>query len=79
VEKALNADAAFASGNLIAQVTGCELSVARQVMERLPTIIPCSLYRHQARHLIRQLGRARVHSRLAESASPDLEENHKPP
>jgi len=37
------------------------------------------LYRHQARHLIRQLGRARVHSRLAEPASPDLEENHKPP
>lgn len=64
VEKALNADAVFAGGNLIAQIAGCELSVARQVMERLPTIIPGSLYRHQARHLIRQLGRARVHSRL---------------
>lgn len=65
VEKALNADAAFAGGNLIAQIVGCELSEARQVMEQLPTFIPRSLYRHQARHLIRQLGRARVHGRLA--------------
>lgn len=65
VEKALNADAAFAGGNLIAQIVGCELSEARQVMEQLPTFIPRLLYRHQARHLIRQLGRVRVHGRLA--------------
>ncbi len=71
VEKALNADAAFVGGNLIAQIAGCELSVARQVMERLPTIIPCLLYPHQARHLIRKLGGVRVHSRLAGPASPD--------
>jgi hypothetical protein len=70
VEKASNADAAFAGGNLIAQIVGCELSVARHVMERLPTTIPCLLYRHQARHLIRQLGRARVNSRLITPASP---------
>ncbi|MDS4021799.1 MAG: NAD-binding protein [Candidatus Competibacter sp.] len=63
VEKALNADAAFAGGNLIAQIVGCELSEARQVMEQLPASIPRLLYRHQARHLIRQLGRARVYSR----------------
>ena len=37
VEKALSADAGFAGGNLIAQIVGCELSVARQVMEQLPT------------------------------------------
>lgn len=70
IEKALNADAAFAGGNLIAQIAGCELSVARHVMERLPTTIPCLLYRHQARHLIRQLSRARVNSRLIAPASP---------
>ena len=70
VEKALNADAAFAGGNLIAQIVGCELSVARQVMEQLPTSIPCLLYRHQARHLTQQLNRARVYSRLVEPGSP---------
>ncbi len=70
VEKAPNDDAAFAGGNLIAQIVGCELSVARQVMEGLPSILPCSLYRHQARQLIRQLGRARVRSRLVTPTSP---------
>ncbi|MBL8252922.1 MAG: potassium channel protein, partial [Candidatus Competibacter sp.] len=69
IEKALNADAAFAGGNLIAQIAGCELSAARQVMEGLPSTLPCSLYRHQARHLIRQLGKARVRSRLVAPAS----------
>jgi hypothetical protein len=69
VEKALNADAAFAGGNLIAQIVGCDLSEARQVMEQLPTSIPRLLYRHQARHLIRQLSRARVYSRLVAPAS----------
>jgi hypothetical protein len=59
----------FAGGNLIAQIVGCELSVARQVMEQLPTCIPCLLYRHQAHHLIRQLNRARVYSRLVTPAS----------
>ncbi len=63
VERALNADAAFAGGNLIAQIVGCDLSEARQVMEQLPTPIPGLLYRHQARHLIRQLSRARVYCR----------------
>ncbi|MEI2784048.1 MAG: NAD-binding protein [Candidatus Competibacter sp.] len=70
VEKALSADAGFAGGNLIAQIVGCELSVARQVMEQLPTYIPCLLYRHQARHLIRQLSRARVYSRFVAPVSP---------
>jgi Trk K+ transport system NAD-binding subunit len=70
VEKALNADAVFAGGNLIAQIVGCELSEARQVMEQLPTFIPCLLYRHQARHLVRQLSRARVYSRFVTPASP---------
>ena len=70
VEKALNADAAFAGGNLIAQIVGCELSMARQVMEQLPASIPCLLYRHQARHLTQQLNRARVYSRLVEPVSP---------
>jgi len=69
VEKVLNADVMFAGGNLIAQIVGCELSVARQVMERLPTRIPCLLYRHQAHHLIRQLNRARIYSRLVAPAS----------
>ena len=70
VEKALNADAAFAGGNLIAQIVGCDLSEARQVMEQLPAFIPSWLYRHQARHLIRQLSRARVYSRLVMPGSP---------
>lgn len=69
VEKALNADAAFAGGNLIAQIVGCELSIARQVMERLPAFTPRPLYRHQARHLIRQLGRARVAGRIIPTAA----------
>jgi Trk K+ transport system NAD-binding subunit len=70
VEKSLSADAAFAGGNLIAQIVGCELSVARQVMEQLPAFIPRPLYRHQARHLIRQLGRARVAGRIIPATAP---------
>jgi Trk K+ transport system NAD-binding subunit len=64
VEKTLDADAAFEGGNLIAQIAGCDLSEARRVMDHLPSLVPRSLYRHQAWNLVQELRKVRVHSRF---------------
>jgi Trk K+ transport system NAD-binding subunit len=64
VQKALNKDAIFYGGNVIAQVTGFDLKLCRQLMERLPNTLPEPIYRHQAQRLVRELAKAQVTSRL---------------
>ncbi|WP_084111689.1 NAD-binding protein [Gloeomargarita lithophora] len=64
VQKAMNKDAIFYGGNVIAQVTGFDLKSARHVMERLPSTLPEPIYRHQAQRLVRELAKAQVTSRL---------------
>lgn len=48
----------------------CRSRSTREVMDRLPAVVPCLLYRHQARYLVRQLGKVRVSGRIAPSAAP---------
>lgn len=64
VQKAMNKDAVFYGGNVIAQVTGFDLKLCRQVMERLPSTLPEPIYRHQAIRLVRELSKAQVTSRI---------------
>jgi len=64
VQKALNKDAIFYGGNVIAQVTGFDLKLCRQLMEQLPNTLPEPIYRHQAQRLVRELAKAQVTSRL---------------
>lgn len=64
VQKALNKDAIFYGGNVIAQVTGFDLKLCRQLMEQLPRTLPEPIYRHQAQRLVRELSKAQVTSRL---------------
>ncbi|MEN9227620.1 MAG: NAD-binding protein [Gloeomargarita sp. HHBFW_bins_205] len=64
VEKALSQEALFYGGNVIAQVTGFDLKRCREVMERLPCLLPEPIYRHQAYRLVRELAKAQVTSRI---------------
>lgn len=64
VQRATDDEAAFSGGNLIAQICGCGLPVARELMERLPAVLPQRLYHHQAQRLVRELARHRVWARL---------------
>jgi Trk K+ transport system NAD-binding subunit len=64
VQKALNKDAIFYGGNVIAQVTGFDLHLCRRLMEHLPSTLPEPIYRHQAQRLVRELAKAQVTSRL---------------
>lgn len=64
MEKALSQEALFYGGNVIAQVTGFDLKRCREVMERLPCLLPEPIYRHQAYRLVRELAKAQVTSRI---------------
>jgi Trk K+ transport system NAD-binding subunit len=67
VDQALNSAAAFEGANLMARITGCTLSVARDFMDNLPGVLPLSLYHHQALRLVRELGRIQVNAQVVPS------------
>jgi Trk K+ transport system NAD-binding subunit len=60
IEKALTPDAAFEGANAIARISGCSLTVARELMANLPQTLPVSLYQHQAQRLVRELNRSLI-------------------
>ncbi|EKQ70214.1 K+ transport system, NAD-binding component [Leptolyngbyaceae cyanobacterium JSC-12] len=60
VEKALTRDAIFEGANEITRISGCSLSVARQLMASLPAQLPIPLYKHQAQRLVRHLSKVQV-------------------
>jgi Trk K+ transport system NAD-binding subunit len=60
VARALTEDAKFEGANVIARISGCSLSVARNLMKNLPETLPVQLYKHQAQRLVLELGKAQV-------------------
>ena len=61
--KPLSTDALFDAGNLMENITGCSLKVARSFMDNLPGVLSVpgvmelELYDHQAYHLVEKLRR----------------------
>ncbi|MBW4520367.1 MAG: NAD-binding protein [Scytolyngbya sp. HA4215-MV1] len=64
IEKALTSESAFEGAMAIARISGCEIGLARTLMNHLPRIIPIGLYLHQAHRLVRELGKVQVSARL---------------
>lgn len=64
VEKAITSDAIFDGANLIARISGCNLMVAREIMNNLPQTLPFTFYQHQAQFLVRELNRTLVKASL---------------
>lgn len=64
VEKALTAEAVFEGANAIARISGCSLSIARNLMKNLPGTLPSPLYQHQAQRLVRELNKAQVKAHI---------------
>ncbi len=60
VERAMNRSATFDGASEIACISGCDLSLARSLMENLPGVLPIPLYKHQALRLTRKLNRMQV-------------------
>ena len=60
VEKALTEEAVFEGANAIARISGCSLSMARDLMKSLPGTLRSPLYKHQAQRLVRELNKAQV-------------------
>ncbi len=64
IQNAATSEAIFEGANVLSRISGCSLSVARNVMKRLPTIFPVPLYHHQGLRLVRELRKLRVNSYL---------------
>jgi hypothetical protein len=64
IEKILTADAAFEGANTIARISGCSLSLARQLTDSLPQTLSTPLYKHQAQRLVRELSKIFVQARI---------------
>lgn len=64
LERAANADAIFEGANTIARISGCPLSLARNLMNNLPQALPIQLYHHQGQRLVRELSKVLVKARL---------------
>ena len=69
VEKALTQEARFDGAGEIACITGCDIGFARDLMTRLPRVLPQRLYRHQALRLVRRLVKLRVKAEVLPVAS----------
>jgi len=68
IEVALSEDARFDGTTAIARMTHCSIAIARQTMENLPALLPVPLYSHQAKRLVRELGKCQVKASLAAGA-----------
>ncbi len=64
IDKALTSDALFDGANTIARISGCRLSLARNLMNGLPQTLPLPLYKHQAQRLVRELRKIFVQARI---------------
>ncbi len=60
IEEAFTQEARFDGAGEIACVTGCDIGLARELMDHLPRVFPQRLYRHQALRLVRRLIKLRV-------------------
>lgn len=64
IDKVLTSDALFDGANTIARISGCHLSLARNLMNNLPQTLPFPLYHYQAQRLVRELRKILVQARI---------------
>ncbi|WP_009547569.1 NAD-binding protein [Crocosphaera subtropica] len=57
-------DAAFEGANAITRISGCDLALARKLMESIPNTLPMAFYQHQAQYLIRELSKVLIKAEL---------------
>lgn len=60
VESAISNEAIFEGATTIARISGCDIAMARNVMNHLPATLEIPLYKHQAQRLVRELKKALV-------------------
>ncbi|MEB3277471.1 MAG: NAD-binding protein [Lyngbya sp.] len=64
IEGARTPDAAFEGANVIVRISGCQLSLARNLMNHLPATLPMPLYKHQAHRLVQELRKSQVFAHI---------------
>ncbi len=64
VEKALNNEAIFEGANIIGRISGCSLTIARELMNNLPGMLPIPLYKPQAERLVHALNKVLVQATI---------------
>ncbi|GJD19838.1 hypothetical protein RIVM261_047940 [Rivularia sp. IAM M-261] len=64
IEQALTRNAIIDGTGIIASITGCNISTAKDIMNHLPATLPTLLYQHQAQYLVRELSKVKVLSSL---------------
>ncbi|MBE9008439.1 NAD-binding protein [Fortiea sp. LEGE XX443] len=64
VEKTISQEAAFEGAAVISRVTGCDIQLARTLMNQLPATLQYPLYLHQAHRLVYELSKAQVSSHI---------------
>ncbi len=60
LDRTLAQSAAFDGATTLTRITDCSINQARDLMQQLPTLLPLSLYQHQAQRLVRELGKVQV-------------------
>ncbi|MBW4643971.1 MAG: NAD-binding protein [Goleter apudmare HA4340-LM2] len=67
VKKAFSSEAAFAGASVISRVSGCDMHLARTLMNQLPGILKYPLYKHQAHRLVSELSKSQVLAQIIEA------------
>lgn len=60
VEKAVSSEAIFEGAAVISRVSGCDMQLARTLMNQLPATLQYPLYKHQAQRLVSELIKCQV-------------------
>lgn len=67
VEKANSSQAAFEGAAVISRVSGCDMQLARTLMNQLPATLQHPLYKHQAHRLVSELSKSQVIAHIMKS------------
>jgi Trk K+ transport system NAD-binding subunit len=70
IEKSLNKEATFEGANAIARISGCSITKARETLAQLPVIFSISLYKHQAKRLVYELGKLQISAAITGNDAP---------
>ncbi|MBD2445732.1 NAD-binding protein [Nostoc sp. FACHB-152] len=60
IKRVNSPEAAFEGAAVISRVTGCDMHLARTLMNQLPATLQYPLYKHQAHRLVHELSKAQV-------------------
>lgn len=66
VEKAVSPEAVFEGAALISRISGCDMFLARTLMNQLPANLQYPLYEHQAHRLVNELIKCQVSAYILE-------------